>query len=41
MKHIKKLFRKQDQHQLTQAEIEQTQLGCQISQAAMQMGLGF
>lgn len=41
MKHIKKLFRKENQHQLTQTEIEQTQLGCQISQATMQMAIGF
>ena len=41
MKHIKKLFRKEAKLHLTQAEIEQTQLGCQISQAAMQLGLGF
>lgn len=41
MKHFKKLFHKESQHHISQAELEQTQLGCQISRATIQMGLGF
>lgn len=40
MKHLKKRLLKESQSHLTQTQIEQTQLGCQISQATMQMMMG-
>lgn len=38
---IKQLFQKEKQELKNQADIERTQVGCQISQATIQMSLGF